>query len=164
MSSSINPGAFPVCFFYLLPIPKKHRIRTGIPPAYHPHLRTYSIIMMMTKHSLRRQMASALREIGPVEIQNQSQCIANNICKMSIFRKATAICVYLNMPQSEATTDAILEYAFEAKKTVYVPKIIGKNAKDMVMVKVVSFQDIATFPKVVCDSGITLHHTRYCTS
>ncbi|KAL0592286.1 hypothetical protein ABG067_000394 [Albugo candida] len=92
-------------------------------------------------------MASALREIGPVEIQNQSQCIANNICKMSIFRKATAICVYLNMPQSEATTDAILEYAFEAKKTVYVPKIIGKNAKDMVMVKVVSFQDIATFPK-----------------
>lgn len=107
-------------------------------------------------------MALALREFRPDEVLNQSRCIAKNVSNLRAFKEATAICVYLSMARSEASTDAILEYAFETKKTVYVPKITGQTAKDMKMVKVVSFKDIATFPKVVSDTGSTIYQFLHC--
>jgi 5-formyltetrahydrofolate cyclo-ligase len=104
------------------------------------------------KRLLRRQIAAALRGLGPGEIAAQSLRLAERVGALPEFVGARAISVYLHMPH-EAQTESILSAAFDAHKKVYVPKILGRTPDDMKMVQALSAHDIASFPRVSATPG-----------
>lgn len=99
------------------------------------------------KRQLRRQIAAAVRGLGPAEIAAQSLRLAERVGALPEFLAARAVSVYLHMPH-EAQTESILAAAFDARKKVYVPKILGRTPDDMKMVHALSPHDIASFPRV----------------
>lgn len=103
--------------------------------------------MAGVKKELRKRISAALNVIDKVEIERQSQYLAERICALPEFRDAKVLSVYLEMPK-EAATRALLEAAFAANKRVYVPKITGRGAEDLAMVHALSLEDINAFPKV----------------
>lgn len=50
------------------------------------------------------------------------------------------------MPK-EVQTDELLKHSFASGKQVFIPKIIGPNAEDMLMLELKSYEDIDRFPK-----------------
>lgn len=102
---------------------------------------------MSLKKELRKRIAGVLKATSDCEISDQSVRLAANVCALPEFQRAAAVSVYLHMPK-EADTTVLLEAAFAANKTVYVPKITGKQAEDMCMVQAQSLADILVFPKV----------------
>lgn len=111
---------------------------------------------MSLKKELRKRIAGVLKATSDGEVSDQSARLARNVCALPEFRRAAAVSVYLHMPK-EADTIALLEAAFAANKTVYVPKITGKQADEMCMVKAQSLADILAFPKVKGFRGQCLH-------
>lgn len=105
--------------------------------------------MASAKKALRASIAATLKALESAEIERQSARLAERVCALPEFVGAAAVSVYLEMPKEAATT-AMRAAAFAADKKVYVPKITGRGAEDLVMVHATSMDDIRAFPKVFC--------------
>ncbi|DAZ97761.1 TPA: hypothetical protein N0F65_009041 [Lagenidium giganteum] len=102
--------------------------------------------MTAVKKELRKQIATRLKQADLRDLAEQSQCLTERICALPEFQSARAVSVYLEMPR-EAATRGLLTRAFELRKEVYVPKIVGRSAEDMKMVHALSLEDVDAFPK-----------------
>ncbi|RLN82375.1 hypothetical protein BBJ28_00010569 [Nothophytophthora sp. Chile5] len=98
------------------------------------------------KKEMRRRLAAALKTLPDAEVAAQSQRLAERVCGLPEFARAKGLSVYLEMPK-EAATGGLLEAAFAASKKVYVPKITGRGAEDLRMLRALSLADIQAFPK-----------------
>jgi 5,10-methenyltetrahydrofolate synthetase len=103
--------------------------------------------MQNVKKEMRRNIAKILKNCSVQEIETQSLQLSRKVLQFPLFQHAKAISIYLEMAQ-EASTKHIIQAAFEQGKHVYVPKIVGKGAEDLKMLRAYSLQDIQTFPKV----------------
>jgi 5-formyltetrahydrofolate cyclo-ligase len=101
----------------------------------------------LTKNALRKRIGATLKALADDEVAAQSQRLAEKLVALPEFTRAKGVSVYLEMPK-EAATGKLLEAAFEANKKVFVPKITGRWAEDLKMLRAQSLVDIRSFPKV----------------
>lgn len=80
---------------------------------------------MMTS-MIRRQMIARRRASSQTEKQKASQTISKTLRARPECRKATAICVYVSLPD-EVDTTTLLRAFIHQKKTVVVPRVAGKE-------------------------------------
>ncbi|KDO35707.1 5-formyltetrahydrofolate cyclo-ligase [Saprolegnia parasitica CBS 223.65] len=98
------------------------------------------------KAVLRKHIAGLLRALSRDEVVAQSEALAQHVVALDVFRHARSVSVYLAM-EAEAKTSTLVDALFAAGKRVYVPKVIGAKSEDMVMLRVDSATEMATFPK-----------------
>ena len=101
--------------------------------------------MKEVKTSLRKKTRMKLMTLGAEAITEASEAITDRLINLPAWKKATAISCYISMPNSEVQTSGVLENALQ--KQLFVPKVLGMNSPDMVMLKVKNLEEIDTFPK-----------------
>ncbi len=97
------------------------------------------------KTALRKQMRMTLMGIGPEKILEASDAITDRLIDLPAWKIADAISCYISMPSGEISTSGVLEYA--AQKQLFVPKVLGKNSPDMIMLHVKDVDEINSYPK-----------------
>lgn len=99
------------------------------------------------KQSLRKLIHSKVSSLSSDYIQKSSHNACMNTINQlsSLFMQAQGISIYLSMT-NEISTKLLLERAFDMKKRVFIPKVIGNSAGDMIMVELLSLKDIDSFP------------------
>ena len=98
------------------------------------------------KRQLRRDMRSLLNSLSTESILEQSTLQQSKLMSMSCYKESVALCIYLPMPKELQTYD-VIKNAFSNGKRIFVPKVIGPNPQDMVMIEVLSFEQLNSFPK-----------------
>jgi 5-formyltetrahydrofolate cyclo-ligase len=101
---------------------------------------------MSMKAAVRKEVKAALKAVTDHSVEIQSAEILNRLLSLPTFQTSRSICAYLNM-KGEVSTQSILEYGFNNKKIIYIPKIVGKKSEDMFMLNVLSMTEIEKFPK-----------------
>lgn len=99
-----------------------------------------------TKKLLRKTMTEKLRLLESSHIESSSKACVARVIGSSEYASASSIAVYLSMPKEIQTAD-LLQSAFSLKKKVFIPKIIGKNSEDLIMIPLESMEAIDGFPK-----------------
>ena len=112
------------------------------------------------KKELRCRIASRVTQLSNADVAAQSCIMAEKVCALPEFLRARGISVYLEMP-GEAATSKLLEAAFAANKKVFVPKILGRSADDLMMLRTNSMEDIRSFPKVNSTAQLRIQFTDY---
>lgn len=98
------------------------------------------------KAALRNLIKDRLKLLTNEDIIRQSEEICTQCFTLEQFINCNAISVYLAMPK-EVQTLNLIKKLLQFDKKIYIPTIIGKNAQDMVMLPVNSYEDILLFPK-----------------
>uniref|UniRef100_A0AAV1T089 5-formyltetrahydrofolate cyclo-ligase n=1 Tax=Peronospora matthiolae TaxID=2874970 RepID=A0AAV1T089_9STRA len=98
------------------------------------------------KKELRHRITSATQALSDAEVKAQSFLLAEKVCALPEFVRARGVSVYLEMPK-EATTSKLLEAAFASNKKVFVPKILGPSADDLMMLQTMAMKDVRSFSK-----------------
>jgi 5-formyltetrahydrofolate cyclo-ligase len=98
-----------------------------------------------TKSLLRKDIKNAIKRLPEAIIHQGSEQVALKACSHPLFHTAAAVSLFLSMPL-EINTDTIIRNAFISHKRVFIPKVIGINPSDMIMVELDSYDDISTFP------------------
>ena len=101
---------------------------------------------MTQKDALRRAASQTLRSIPASLVADQSDLIVERLINHPSFTLAKGVCIYLAMAQ-EVQTLSFVKTAFDLNKRVFIPKIIGKNPQDMIILEIASFEQILAFPK-----------------
>lgn len=103
--------------------------------------------VMALKASLRLEIKNRLKEVCQADILQQAQAIAPHIHSLPEFQRANGVSVFLSM-KGEVDTYGIIKGLLEDhNKQVFIPKIVGKAAKDMVMVPLRSYAEIDQYPR-----------------
>ena len=113
------------------------------------------------KKELRRRITSATQTLSDAEVTAQSFLLAEKVCALPEFVRARGVSVYLEMPK-EAATSKLLEAAFASDKKVFVPKIFGRSADDLMMLQTMAMEDVRSFPKVSSYCSRRLAVCRLC--
>lgn len=98
------------------------------------------------KKTMRKEMRSILTSLSAEVVETQSAAQAQHVLDMDAFKKSRGLSIYVPM-KKELQTYALIKGAMEAGKRVFIPKVIGPNPPDMVMVELESFEQLASFPK-----------------
>eukprot|EP01039_Chlorochromonas_danica_P003175 gene3175-3477_t len=103
---------------------------------------------MSIKSVLRLEMKNRLKEVSGDDLLSQSRHLLDHVLSLTAFRQATTVSAYLSM-KGEIDTYPLIKRMLEDdfEKKVYIPKVVGKEAKDLVMIPLPSFDSIKTFPK-----------------
>ena len=99
-----------------------------------------------TKKILRKTMTDVVRALESSHIERCSKACVARVTSSSEYTSASSIAVYLSMPKEIQTAD-LLQSAFSLKKKVFIPKIIGRNPEDLIMIPLESMGAIDGFPK-----------------
>jgi 5-formyltetrahydrofolate cyclo-ligase len=102
--------------------------------------------MSSLKTLLRSELKTVLQNLDVESVRSQSETVCRKLFELPAVQRSSVICVYLSM-SGEVDTSPILRKCFEDGKTVYIPKIVGKQAEDMRMFEVKSMKQIESFPK-----------------
>ncbi|GBG29725.1 5-formyltetrahydrofolate cyclo-ligase [Hondaea fermentalgiana] len=100
----------------------------------------------MMKKTLRREIATVLKNMGEDKMHAASKQLAEHIKEIPRAQTAERVSIYLAM-KNEAQTQTALEWLFDAKKRVFVPKIIGAGSEDMRMPELASLEELAGLDK-----------------
>ena len=90
------------------------------------------------KQVLRKEIRAKLKKLSKSDIDQQSHQVWDKLTKLPAFQSATSVGLFLSMPHSEISTEAILRECVAQGKDIYVPQV-GANFEKahMEMVKVV---------------------------
>lgn len=103
--------------------------------------------LIAVKSALRKDVKSCLKTMSPEEIEGKSGAIVSRLFAMPAYAKSQVVCCYLSMPSSEVMTAAIVQSCFDAHKRLFIPKVTGKEARDIHMLEVVNEVQLQSFPK-----------------
>ncbi|RYG68277.1 5-formyltetrahydrofolate cyclo-ligase [archaeon] len=102
---------------------------------------------MSVKSLLRSRIKRRLKEIASSDIEYQSSAIASHISTIPNFQHVKAVSIYLSM-DGEVNTYGLIKDLMETHgKRVYIPKVVGKNSNDMIMLPLSSYSDIESYPR-----------------
>ncbi|XP_063989858.1 5-formyltetrahydrofolate cyclo-ligase [Diachasmimorpha longicaudata] len=94
------------------------------------------------KSALRKEIASIISELSPVEKKRQSAAVFQQLTRLPEYENSKRISVYLST-EDEIDTVRLLEDIFEKEKEVFVPRYLGGA---MSMVKLRDMQDYESLP------------------
>jgi len=95
---------------------------------------------------IRKDIKTRLKTLTQQYVEEQSGIIANKLESMPSFQSSECFSIYLAM-SGEVATKNILETGFATGKRIFIPKITGKNSKDIFKLEVNSMEMIESFPK-----------------
>ncbi len=99
------------------------------------------------KKALRKNIRNTLKEIPVTIIEERSIAVFDKITQQEFYKNANCISIFLSMPPpKEIQTWSFVKQCFKDGKSVYVPKVIGLNSDDMIMVPVDKVEDIQNWP------------------
>ncbi|KZV71463.1 nagb/rpia/CoA transferase-like protein [Peniophora sp. CONT] len=102
--------------------------------------------LQLQKRALRKTVASVLRALPRVEIEEQSKRIAERVVQTPWFPRAHSICCYLNMPSGEVDTGLLISSIFQASKTLYVPRVDTARTGHMDFLQLHGESDLSALP------------------
>ncbi|XP_054278106.1 5-formyltetrahydrofolate cyclo-ligase [Macrosteles quadrilineatus] len=102
-----------------------------------------SVEIREAKTRLRLEVKNRLKNLTQTEKLKQTFIITSRIVTHPDFQNAKRIAIYLNMKNEVGTFD-ILQEAFNGKKQVYIPLVVGS---DMKMVRLDSMDELKAMPK-----------------
>lgn len=97
------------------------------------------------KSLVRKAVNAAIASIASEVRIERSAMIAGRLFSLPDVANAESLAIFLSMPQ-EVQTGPIIEHIISMEKTMYCPKIVGKERCDMKMVQVAP-DEISTLPK-----------------
>lgn len=92
------------------------------------------------------EIKALLRKLSEDYIYASSEQCMQRVIATTTYQRSQSVCCYLSMGP-EVQTYQFIQKAFIDNKRVYIPKVIGPNRGDMIVVKLDSFETIASFPK-----------------
>lgn len=98
------------------------------------------------KAAIRVEIKNKLKVLAGGLLQEESNRVIQSLKDLPDFINSKGVCVYLSM-RDEINTYPIINESFQMSKRVIIPKVMGKNAKDMVMLDIATEVDIESFPK-----------------
>jgi 5-formyltetrahydrofolate cyclo-ligase len=98
------------------------------------------------KSILRNEIRIQLKSLTPQYIDLNSKIISRNVLELLEYKNCKSISVFLSM-KHEVNTAEIINASFVDSKKLYIPKIIGSNAPDMIMFPLENIDEINNFPK-----------------
>eukprot|EP01031_Cornospumella_fuschlensis_P038099 gene38099-46294_t len=102
---------------------------------------------MSSKALLRTQIKRKLKEISSGDITLQSASLTSHINSIPNFQEVRSVSIYLSMGGEVSTYGLIKDLMETHGKQVYIPKVTGKESKDMIMIPLSSYADIDEFPR-----------------
>ena len=99
------------------------------------------------KASLRKDINSKLSCLASSYVEERSAVLRDTLMQVKQFSESQALSSYLSMPQGEIVTYDIIQLAFQQKKRVFIPKILGKQSHDMLMFEIPSFAVLNSFDR-----------------
>ena len=98
------------------------------------------------KKLIRKNMKDVMLSLSETTILSQSDQITRRLISHPSYLLAKTVCIYLSMTREVQTWD-ILKSAFSMNKRVIVPKVVGPQSWDLLLLEVKSLEDINSFPK-----------------
>eukprot|EP00522_Entomoneis_paludosa_P015167 CAMPEP_0172459984 /NCGR_PEP_ID=MMETSP1065-20121228/35030_1 /TAXON_ID=265537 /ORGANISM="Amphiprora paludosa, Strain CCMP125" /LENGTH=253 /DNA_ID=CAMNT_0013214869 /DNA_START=80 /DNA_END=841 /DNA_ORIENTATION=+ len=90
------------------------------------------------KQVVRKEIRAKLKELSTEEIREESVKVWNKLMELPAYKTAKSVGLFLSMPKSEISTEAILRQCVADDKDIYVPQV-GQNFENahMELLKVV---------------------------
>ena len=104
------------------------------------------LVASVMKQAVRKSMKQKLKFLSIEDIANQSEAICEALIGHPAVQASSGVCIYLSMPHGEVSTKLIISKLFEIGKKVFVPKIVGKDSVDMIVLPLLSLESIDSFP------------------
>jgi 5-formyltetrahydrofolate cyclo-ligase len=98
------------------------------------------------KQALRSSIKKILKTLSNEYIVKCSQQCALRVRELPAFHRGGVVCTYVSMP-TEIQTDGLIGASFDLKKRVCIPKVLGKESSDMIMIELPSVADLLALPK-----------------
>ena len=98
------------------------------------------------KAALRFSVKRILKSLSEDYIHTSSCNCIQRLSSIPEFEKSHVVCTYMAMP-SEIQTVGLIDACFESNKSVCIPKILGKESGDMIMIELSSNDELTTLPK-----------------
>ncbi len=98
------------------------------------------------KNSVRKEIKNKLKSLSNEYIDQSSRKLIKNVLTMNEYSQSESISVFLSMA-NEVNSSSIVENAFMNQKTVFIPKITGKQPENMFMLAVLGMEQLLSFPK-----------------
>eukprot|EP01041_Mallomonas_annulata_P011537 gene11537-24132_t len=98
------------------------------------------------KKKIRSDLKLTLSTLTAEQIDIYSDSVLEKLRMVPEFQNSHCLSIYLAMPK-EIQTYKLLKLALDMNKRVFIPKIIGGNPQDMIMIEVLSFEEIEKFPR-----------------
>lgn len=97
--------------------------------------------ILVAKKELRKRMVALLGRLAKSHVTEASAQACRHVVESRQFQEASSISLFLSMP-GEFDTSPLLRAAFDARKSVFVPRVCGPRREDMQMVRLFDINDI----------------------
>lgn len=94
------------------------------------------------KAELRARMRGVLGALAPLPLASASARACQRALELPALERAESVSIFLSMPSAECQTDTLVEELFRRGKAVYVPRVDGKHAEQMSMVRMESIEQL----------------------
>jgi 5-formyltetrahydrofolate cyclo-ligase len=94
------------------------------------------------KAEMRKHIRGALAALPAALIATESALACERVLAHPAIAASQSVSVYLTMPQGECQTSVLVEELFRRGKHIYVPRIDGKGAHQMSMVRMDSLEQL----------------------
>lgn len=98
------------------------------------------------KRELRKRVRGALRRLPASALAAQGAALGARLRASPAYASAHSVALYASMP-GELDTARLLAAAFRDGKRVFLPRVVSKPAREMVMLEARSEADVAGFPR-----------------
>ena len=98
------------------------------------------------KSNIRKDVKDVLKILPKQHVESQSKLVTSKLFEINEFQACKSFSMYLSMP-GEVDTNDILHFGFSKGKKIFIPKVLGKRAEDMVMIPVLNAETVNSFPK-----------------
>jgi 5-formyltetrahydrofolate cyclo-ligase len=101
----------------------------------------------VAKTAIRTEIKSRLKPLTEEDVTQSSNRVLEALFSNQEYIRCSNICLYLSMPSSEIQTYTAIRHTLSGGKRVFIPKVTGKSAQDLVMFELGSYDTIDTFPR-----------------
>lgn len=114
---------------------------------YKQFIAHFTIVGMATKSQIRKMLAARLKLLDHETLKQESVKVVGNVIRQNFATASQHPSIFLSMPSGEIDTAPLVEILLQEKEKVYIPKVIGPHAGDMIMIPIDSMDTIHNFPK-----------------
>merc|ERR1719361_778949 len=100
--------------------------------------------LQKAKNSIRKAIKKRIQsEYDQKRLHYESEWVANKIRKSAKYQSAESVALFVSMQNGEIKTDSLIKHCFEDKKKVYLPRIIGDDNDQMIMLQTFDIFEIS---------------------
>lgn len=102
--------------------------------------------LCILKRELRKRVRAALRAMPAARRASESAFLLERLKAHPYYQSARAVAMYLSMP-TELDTSGMLQDTLQSNKRLFLPRVVSKEQREMVMLEVKSMSELDSFPR-----------------